>query len=190
MIDRITKACEARFERYVEELFEHPKMLSKMCLAEIPIIGGVYLTDGVPEEVRKDVVRALVARERFRQDWPSWPQPLPLNIDLCPELQRDGCPRVRLMAYYGWSLSGTSPNYDYERHPHFDVFASGLMAYEHTPLEIRCDRELQRQFPPRPLAGLCDGQMVWRTDEQIAWARDMLRRAAESDAEFAAARCR
>jgi hypothetical protein len=40
MIDRITKSCEAKFERYVEELFRHPKMLSKGYLAEVPIIGG------------------------------------------------------------------------------------------------------------------------------------------------------
>jgi hypothetical protein len=72
MIDRIAENCEARFARYIEELFRHPKMLSKRCLAEVPIIGGVYLTDGPVEDVRAEVMRALIAREKFRKDGPPW----------------------------------------------------------------------------------------------------------------------
>jgi hypothetical protein len=95
-------------------------------------------------------------------------------------MQYDGDHRHRLVGYFGYSLT---PNYDYDGHPRFDAFASGLMAYEHTPLELRCDRELQRDYPPRPLEGLCDEKLYWRSSEQITWDRDMLRRAEELEAE-------
>jgi hypothetical protein len=31
-----------------------------------------------------------------------------------------------------------------------------------TPGEIRNDASLLREYPPRPLEGLCDGEMSWR----------------------------
>jgi hypothetical protein len=47
-----------------------------------------------------------------------------------------------------------------------------MMAYESTPAEIRNDRELLAEFPPKELAGICDGQMVWRSAETIAMSRE------------------
>ena len=80
------------------------------------------------------------------------------------------------MGYFGQSLV---PAYDYEGHPRYDVFASGLMAYDHTPAGMRDDPELRAEFQPKELAGLCDGYLYWRSEEKIAEDRDLLARAAE-----------
>jgi hypothetical protein len=57
-----------------------------------------------------------------------------------------------------------------------------LLAYEHTPDCVRSDRELRREFPPRRLAGLCDGELYWRNPEEIALDRENLRRIAAMEA--------
>jgi hypothetical protein len=58
-----------------------------------------------------------------------------------------------------------------QQHPPFNVYCSGLTAYEYTPDELRDNVELRREFPPHPLVGLCDGQLHWRRPETIAFDR-------------------
>jgi hypothetical protein len=70
----------------------------------------------------------------------------------------------------------------HEGHPPFAAFASGLLAYKHTPDDLRNDRELQREFPPRRLKGLADGWLNWRSPETLARDRRMLALGAAADA--------
>jgi hypothetical protein len=174
---RLAKSCAREFERHLEGLFEHPRIVpGTKALAEVPIVGGVYIVGDERHAMPcflPLICAALVARERFKQEWPDWPD-LPLNWEHCVKMQHNECRRVALMAHYGFSLA--SADYDYDGHPRFDTYARGLMAYEHCPIEIRNDPELKAEFPPQELAGICDRQTVWRTDEQIAFARNMLAR--------------
>jgi hypothetical protein len=108
---------------------------------------------------------------------------LPLREDECEVLRDADDPRLNLVGFYGASLR--SVNFDYEAHPRFPAFASGLMDYEHAPLELHNDSRLRAEFPPKRLVGLADGWMVWRSAEQITSDRDMQ---ARYDAEMAAGR--
>jgi hypothetical protein len=47
------------------------------------------------------------------------------------------------------------------------------MAYAHTPDYLRNDPEMAQEFPPRPLAGLADGWLTWRSPVTLAQDRDM-----------------
>jgi hypothetical protein len=71
--------------------------------------------------------------------------------------------RLHLVSRYALSL--LMLDWDYKLHPLFDDFCRGLMAYKHTPDYLRDDPDLQREFPPQPLAGLSD--LRWRTAERI-----------------------
>jgi hypothetical protein len=143
-------------------------------LAEIPIIGGLFILD--LREQRDSLVpivcAALVARERFRQDGPVWAAELPLYGPLQTEMIEDDNPRLKLVGYYGSSL--WSADYNYDRHPRIPAFASGMMAYEHAPDVIRNDPQLQQEYPPCQLEGLCDGILYWRDADLIALYRRAL----------------
>jgi hypothetical protein len=176
-MNRLQHACERELERYIEELFRHPRMISPT-LAEVPVVGGLFIVDLEHGHLLPRVTAALVARERFRQDVPGWPE-LPLRWEDCQEMQDDDDPKARLLGFFGESLASTEPDlYDYEGHPRFPAFAAGLLAYEATPLELRNDRAMQRRFPPQRLEGLCDGRMVWRSRQTIARDRDVMARVA------------
>jgi hypothetical protein len=71
-------------------------------------------------------------------------------------------------------------DWSYDTHPSFSHYVRGLMAYRYAPTELRTDPHLQREFPPHPLAGLTDGELYWRSCEQItkdrhnsAWVNEM-----------------
>jgi hypothetical protein len=195
--DRIATNSETAFEIQIKALLARPKMISRF-MAEVPVVGGTYFpnivcthtngetyTLGCREDLPGQVLRALVSRERFRLDWPHFPE-LPLHEDHIEAMKEDARPRYKLVGYFAESLAwGAVPRYDYEGHPSFVTFARGLMAYEHTPIEIRRDRELNAEFPPMALKGLCDGRMIWRNDGKIAEDRDEMRRHAEQLAELA-----
>jgi hypothetical protein len=188
---RIAESCAYGLERHIEKLLEHPRVVSQY-LAEVPIVGGPCPIDtssishGLKSYFMTKIVAALIATERFRQDWLGWPQPLPVHPDDCEKMQGSALsPRSRIVGYFGESLRSTDPAYDYDRHPRFDVFVRGLMAYQSTPIEIRNDRELQGEFPAMPLDGLQDGLLAWRTDEKIAFDRDAAARVAAFEAERA-----
>ena len=130
------------------------------------------------------VCAALCAKERFRQDAPAWAPELPLRREDCEALENDDGDGLNLVGLFGGSLREAS--WDYDGHPNLGVFARGLMAYEHTPNEIRNDRSLLKELPPRELAGLCDGELHWRSPAAIAWDRQYQARCAAHEAALAA----
>src|SRR5262245_57114058 len=184
MHDKLLETCANEFEKYIKSLFKNPRMLTKT-LAEVPVVGGVFIPDLMDQTpfLLLRVCKALCCRERFYQDEPSW-GPLPLHEDIRTAMEDDDNTRCKLLGYYGSSLAGA--DWDYDGHPRFAAFASGLLAYEHTPDCIRNDRDLQREFPLRELEGLCDGWLSWRNPEQIALDRENLRRIAVMEAREAA----
>jgi hypothetical protein len=176
MHDKLLETCSCEFERGVKRLFETAKKLSPT-LRETPVIGGVFIADMDYAPFLLQVCRALVAREQFRLDAPGWPT-LPLRSEDCDALEDDDNPRIKVLGYYAGSVRHAR----WQAHPPFTAFVSGLLAYAHTPDCVRSNRELQREFPPRRLEGLCDGELYWRDPEEIALDRENLRRIAVMEA--------
>jgi hypothetical protein len=183
MDDRLIATCEREFANYIEGLFKTVRKIPSTGMAEIPVIGGMYHTWADHSHLCPQIVAALCCRERFRQDAPDWPI-LPLHEKDIEAMENDGCLRCNLVGFYADSLSWEI--WDYERHPPFAAFASGLMAYKHTPGHLRNDRALRQEFPPRKLKGLCDGWLAWRSPERLALARRMKRLCAAAEAREAA----
>jgi hypothetical protein len=163
------EACIRELAIVLEDLFSTARKLSPT-LAEIPIIGGLFITDLDFSNPLLRVCRALAARGKFHQEKPPWAPDLPLHERDIEELEHDDNSKLRLVGLFAGSLQGE--RWDAE-HPSFSAYASGLLAYEYTPIEIRCDHELQCEFPPQPLAGLCDGHLNWRSPETLALDRKM-----------------
>jgi hypothetical protein len=91
--------------------------------------------------------------------------------------------RLNLLGLFASSLEVA--DWDYDGHPRLAAFASGLLAYERTPDEIRNDRALRKEFPACELAGLCDGKLYWRSPATIAWDREYQARCAAFEAQAA-----
>jgi len=103
-----------------------------------------------------DSRQALAARKWFELNSPPDAPPLPLGYDEREALKVGGLKHI--VAWYACSLA--CRDYAVEKHPSFDDYACGLMASEYTPGFVKNDEELQRRFPPRPLAGIGPG-LVW-----------------------------
>jgi hypothetical protein len=168
----LLEAC-AQFERAIARLFANaPLFPGSRSLVEIPIIGGPARAEFVrsnPSFFLPQICAALIAREHFRQDYPGWPI-LPLRDEDCEELKNADCPRQNLVGYYGDSLGRS--HWDLDKHPSFRDFGCGLMACAYAPEPILNDPDLQNEFPPHPLTGLCDGLLVWRDAKKVAWDRE------------------
>jgi hypothetical protein len=174
---RLTAAAAGELERILE-LFEDPVRIPGTGMAEAPIIGNVYFEQLGHAHLLPPIFRAVRAEKIFRQEAPGWPE-LPLRQEDCERLEHNDDPQLAALGLFGSSLR--SEQWDV-RHPGFRAFVSGLMAYEHTPREIRNDPDLQQLFPPRRLEGLCDGKLNWRSPE----VRAMDRRVEEIVAEYEA----
>jgi hypothetical protein len=173
MTDRFLEVCAREFAAHVQLMFDNAPRIPGTGMAEVPVIGGPFLLGmEVPDCLYQRVCMAMAAREQFRHDAPDWP-PLPLHEKDIELLKNVDNPRLNLLGYYAYSLS---PDWDYDGHPRFSAFASGLMAYEHTPDEIRSDLSLLEEFPALPLKGLCDGALYWRSPATLAF--DLERQAA------------
>ena len=92
----------------------------------------------------------------------SWANPLPLKMEECESWVDNDHHALRLVGYFGRSLRWN--DWDYERHPPFNTFCSGVMKYILSPMELRMDPELQRMFPRRALAALTN-PLQWRSPE-------------------------
>jgi hypothetical protein len=164
MNDRLTELCARR----LETLFENPVLIPNTGMAIIPVVGGPYILDlEEPSQFIPMIIAALAARAKFHRDAPERPI-LPLRQEDCEEMMSDDYPQIGVVGLFGssWRYAQWS-----KRHPRFDRFCSGLMAYESTPDHIRNDSGLRREFPPRELAGLCDGWLVWRSKAAIDFDR-------------------
>jgi hypothetical protein len=167
MSDRLKQKFTCELERQVEELFEHAVQLSPY-LSETPVVGGEFLTRLGSTGLLSTVCGALVAREIFHQKNPDWPS-LPLHQKDCATMMSSDDNRNKLAGFFGASLRES--RYDTTVHPAFEAFVSGLLCYKYTPRALLSDYQLQQEFPPRKLPGLCDGWLTWRDSETLAQHR-------------------
>jgi hypothetical protein len=113
MDERLTKACEAEFTKFIEGLFKNPKMCGYR-LAETPVIGGVYFVDNSNDDYATKIpliCAALAARERFRHEAPGFSE-LPLHLDDLMYAQWSTDPRTKLAGLFAYSLANVQWDYD------------------------------------------------------------------------------
>lgn len=175
---RLTAAAAGELECMLESLFENPIMIPNTGMASVPVIGGPYIVALDHSHFLPVIGRALCAKEKFRQEAPCWPD-LPLRAEDCEALENADDVRLNVLGYYGDSQR---TEYWNPHHPSFRTFVRGLMAYEHTPIELRTDPWLQQLFPPCPLEGMCDGWLTWRSPETLAQHRRLQQMIAEHEA--------
>jgi hypothetical protein len=122
--------------------------------------------------------RARAARAWFGVHGPRDLQPLPLGYNEREDLKCGG--HTHILAWYACSLACL--DYAVLKHPQFEDYARGIMASEYAPGFITHNEELQKRFPPIPLAGLGPA-LLWEAQAVHArtmanWERSMaLRRA-------------
>ncbi len=181
MDSRFLELCGREFERGVARMFDNAPRIPGTGLGEIPVVGGrFFLAFATPPELIEMVAMALCARERFRQDVSEeWPD-LPLHETDIEAAQCDDSNRRNLVGYYADSLKGEF--WDYELHPRFPVFASGLLSCKTAPVALRSDRSLLKEFPPSPLAGMCDDWLTWRSPQRLVERRKHLAMVAAHEA--------
>ena len=142
---------------HVDKLFHANR---KLDIAQIPILGGHYCPredDNRP--LKKPACAAMASRVWFHDSGPTWAQPLPLSNDEREELKCGG--RLHILAWYARSLCCL--DWNYRLHPPFFDYACAVMAAPFTPDFIKNDRDLQEQFPPRPLdEGLLNRGLCWK----------------------------
>src|SRR5262245_55046988 len=98
MTDRFREICDREFER----LFETAPRIPGTGMAEIPVVGGLFLTWGDYSPLLLRVGKALCSRERFHQDAPGWPS-LPLHQRDIEAMENDDCSRCALVGLYSGS---------------------------------------------------------------------------------------
>jgi hypothetical protein len=150
MRDRITLLCEREYDRMVEE--EREERRRQKYLLTAPHIGDKYHARQHDDIMRK-VAKAIAASAwHERTTSISWARPLPLEMGWCETLINNDRNELKLLGYFGRSLRWN--NWDFEIHPVFDVFCSGVTEWFLSPPEITMDKELLRMFPPKALVGL------------------------------------
>jgi hypothetical protein len=102
--------------------------------------------------------RASAAREFFRIHGPADMQPLPKTYDDCQKLEGVGG-RMGLLGIYARAVYGSA--YDYTQHAKPYDFFCGVMAIRNTPDNIRRDRDLQKEFPPKRIPGMLSEMEQW-----------------------------
>jgi hypothetical protein len=137
----------------------------------VPVLGRLYCAADEERafELKQQTKAYLLARKHYRLHGPSWAPRLPaIDADI-ERLERDEDNRLYLWGRFAASLRSVA--WDLEVHPPWDAYASGVMAYEHAPSEIREDRRLRAQYPPKKLAGI-DPDLYWRSPKDVAesWA--------------------
>jgi hypothetical protein len=155
MRDRVTEICEREFDHMARAAAAERQLFTKT----VPHIGGPYLEEQHDELMRK-ISRALAAREWHARTGPSWARRLPLLEEECETLLFNEHNAIRLFGHFGRSLRWT--DWDYERHPTFDTFCSGVLASPYCPIDLKLDPELRRMFPPKALAGISHPPLRWR----------------------------
>ena len=164
---RLTEASLRGLEDVLEGLFANPvRIPGTGAMAECPIIGTPYIAVLDHSFFLPAIFRAMVEKEKFNRQYPTWP-PLPLRESEIEALLNADDVRANLVGLFADSQRAA----DWDGHPDFNCYVRGLLAYEFTPDEIRRNPALWQQFPPAKLEGLCDGSLRWRSAEKIAWDR-------------------
>jgi len=103
---RLTQSALHGLEDMIEALFEHPVMIPGTGMAEIPVIGEPgYIVALDHSHFLPAICRAMVAKEKFRQQHPEWPD-LPLRQKEIEAMKDGSCPRCNVVGYFADSLRG------------------------------------------------------------------------------------
>jgi hypothetical protein len=133
---------------------------------ENPVTGDQFVlgVDPLAPQKRK-AWHALRAREHFAKFGPAHLQPLPLSYSERETLKQRSDPELFILSWYARSVSARG--FAIEDHPSFRDFARGVMAWEHTPKDVKNNKKLQERYPPRDLPGLGAG-WYWRPPSKLA----------------------
>jgi hypothetical protein len=163
MRDRVTEICEQQVDRLAEA--EREERCSRKYRPTAPHIGDTYLPEQYDDVVRK-VAKAIAATAWHERTAPySWANPLPLKMEWCETLIDNKDNALKLLGYFGRSMRWN--DWDFEQHPTFPDFCSGVLDYIFCPPEIQMDLGLQRMFPPRPLDGITT-PLQWRAPRLVS----------------------
>jgi hypothetical protein len=150
-------------ELYVEQIFDG---LPKSGRCQNQVTGGWWLRGQDPIKKQKDdACRALRAREWFHHVGPRNVPLLPLSDAEMEDLKYT-TPLNHIVECFGCSLRAN--DWDFDKHPSFEQFASGVLASEYAPPLIRQAKELRKEYPPRRLPGLNPG-LCWEPRERTAY---------------------
>jgi hypothetical protein len=151
----------------VERLFkENPPRNGQWC--QNPVTGYWYLGKLDPIAPQKrDARRALRARERFAIHGPQDAQPLPLSNEEIVDSKYNWKSKNPALSYIVSRFAASLRNheYDFESHPSFEDFASGVLASPDLPHYFLGDEALCKRYPPHPLPGL-DAGNCWEPPER------------------------
>jgi hypothetical protein len=130
-----------------------------------PVTGSGFVRgiDPLAPQKRK-AERALVAREWCAFHGPHDLPPLPIHAYEIDDM-KSGRGLLHLFAYFAQSL--VCRDYRLPRHPPFEMYARGVLAYPHAPEFFTNNQELRKRFPPKPLPGMGPG-LVWRPRKEHA----------------------
>jgi hypothetical protein len=186
MNNRLAGASAQELERQVKLWFEATRELPgatdffEAPTLEVPVIGGLtFIAGHAPPSLVLQVCRALVAREKFHLEKPPGAPDLPLRWEDIAAMENADDNRLNLLGLFGNSQRHA---YWEPSHPSYTDFASGVLADSAAPDYLRNDVSLQKAFPPRPLPGLVDGELVWYSPAALAQHRHMQSLCAAADA--------
>jgi hypothetical protein len=136
-------------EESIDRLFDQIKAKGGECCRN-PVTGASFVwgIDPIATQ-KKEAIAGLRAQEWFTVNGPPDAPPLPL-YDF--DSYRGARGLKGVVGFYARSLS--RQGYDVRKHPSFEDFARGLMAINTGLWRIETDKQLQKRFPPRPLAGM------------------------------------
>jgi hypothetical protein len=162
MRDDLSQLCATEFARHVDALFQKIRIETYSGgweWVKTPVVGLFYrVWDEAAAAALKELDRrALASKARFETDGPPWAQPLPVSWDDIYKLTHEGADggRMELLGHYAASVLGSKCD---EAHAPFKEFCCGMMADRSTPARLRNNPDLQREFPPKPAAGLMSAQ--------------------------------
>ena len=179
MREDVFKLCLAEIERHVERLFENARLKAVAAgkiYARVPYLEDLFPVEYKSSLFQRQVCRALAAREWFRQHAPPWSPELPLSSSEIEKLIRSKSNRIAVVGYFAASLA--TCNWDFKKHPTFQVYAAGALASPYCPDHLRTDPELRKEFPLCPLEEL-DQSLCWGTHARIVETAQGLMRTEE-----------
>ena len=156
-------------ERKVDQLFTAQNARhGERCHNPVTGLEFVWGIDPITPQ-KQEAVRALHAGLWFEENGPANAPRLPLSDGNMEEYRNAGG-LTALVGFYKRSLAreGDDRNsFDFQNHPSFSVFASGLMHMAVTGglWGLENDTQLIGRFPPRPLEGMTPGA-YWAPPEE------------------------